>query len=457
MMKEYNLKIQILLLILFVFASLDTKAQQTEIVGKILSETDSPLIGATIIVNDSIGTVSGRDGLFELKTKSITQAVTVQVRRIGYETLDTLIQTKALKTYLELRLKKAVYTQPEVEVLDKKITKIFDKKDWVILDLKVYQDFLFLIYLEGDNRYVGRAKTNGVFIDKVIVTEKYDRMKEACTGSLYFLARDGYAILKMETDSIFELEASASIADIKDYIEPCLFKVDNKYLFKSYARHNKVVNYFRYNEAKKTELVIRLYDQAAAEVAQSYYREIIGMYHHAVAYPSPDAIDAGIQRENLIARGEWSGDLMDLVINTDIHFAVSYYQNIEARPTKTLEFLWEEEGYVFDHLNQMVYRVSTSSGAAEPLYMKGDYLKDKKADYQIIQDKARNINYLIDDKDQLFYMKITNDDVSLTPAFTIEEKFSFVKYVCIHDGVLYYVYKPDRTSPFTQIKTKKLD
>lgn len=453
------MKIQTVLLILFALISLKMNGQQTEIVGKILSEKDSALIGATIIVNDSIGTVSGRDGLFAIKMKGLTQAVTLQVRRIGYETLDTLIETKALKTYLEIKLKKTVYSQPEVEVVDKKITKIFDKKDWVILDLKIYQNLLFLIYLEGDKRYVGRAKTNGVFIDKIAVREKYDRMKEACTGSLYFLARDGYAILKMDADSTsaFALEAGASINDIKDYIEPCLFKVDNKYLFKSYARHNKVVNYFRYNEAKKTELVIRLYDQAAAEVAQSYYREIIGMYYQAVANPSPDDIDAGIERENLIARGEWSGDLMDLMINTDIHFAVSYYQNIEARPIKTIEFKWEDEGYVFDHLNQLVYRISTRSGEAEALYMKGDYLKDKKADYQLIQDKARNINYLIDDKDQLFYMKITNDAVSLTPAFTIEEKFSFVKYVSIHDGVLYYVYKPNRTTPYTQIKTKKLE
>ena len=453
------MKTPILFLILFLALSIELSAQDLLITGKVLTEENVRLAGATVEVNQTTGTVVDEEGKFEVKVENQDQKISLRVRMIGYETLDTIIQTELTKIHLELRLKETYYDQPELIVSDKKIKNIFDKDDWVILDSKIYKGFLFLIYIEANKRYIGLAKLNGVFVNQLKLDKKYDRIKESCMETLYLIGKNDYAVLKTNTDLTFDLENGKSIDDIKKYIDPCLFKLANQYVFKSYAKHNKEVNYFTYNEDKKQELILQLKDEKARRVAQSYYNDIIRLYYQGISGSKEEAIDEGVGGGvNIIERGEWSGDLEDLIgtLDPEIIFAISYYRNIEAQPIKILELKWQNRGYLIDLLNIEAYEILNNIKGTKKLKINNGDLIKKKQRYTVIQDKDRSVNYLIDKSHQLYSLSVKEEEIKIESFFKIDKADAFVRNVIINDDFLYYVYQPNRLSPYTKIKIEAL-
>lgn len=449
------MKTSVPFLILFLILSIDIKSQDVFITGKVLSEDNIKLVGATVELNKTTGTVVDKNGRFEITAKNSDQKISLSVRMIGYEVLDTIIQTDATKIHLELKLKETYYEQPELVISDDRIISVFGKADWVILDSKIFNDFLYLIYIESNKRYIGLAKPNGAFIDKLRLNKRYDEIKESCTGLLYLISQNEYATLNLNPNLTLNLEAGKSLEVIKDFVEPCLFKINHQFVFKSYAKHNKEVSYFTYNEDKKQELLLQLEDEKARLIAQSYYNEIIRMYYVGISSPQKGTIDeGGVDGINIIERGEWSGELEDLIgtLDPEIIFAISYYKNVEAQPIKTLELEWKNRGYVLDLLNLEAYELLNNSTDHKKLEFKNSELINEKQSYRILQDKSKRTNYLIDKTNRIYKLSIYEDELKIEPFFEIEKGDAFVKNVMINDGFLYYVYQPNKIVPYTKLK-----
>jgi len=194
------MKKSILFLFLFTIITLEVKSQDLLITGKVTSEEEINLVGATIEVNQINGTVTNEEGAFGIKVKNSDQGIDLKVRMIGHETLDTIIKTELSKIHLVFKLKETFYDQPELVVSGKKTTNIFNKNDWIVLDSKIHNDLLCLIYIEANKRYFGLAKLNGTLINRQKLDEKYSQLKESCTGAMCLIAKNEY-VLKVTGNS----------------------------------------------------------------------------------------------------------------------------------------------------------------------------------------------------------------------------------------------------------------
>lgn len=317
-----------------VFLTFNTVAAQStiHIEGIVQSEDGEALYKSLISVGkaSSISSISGYYRFDIPKTDSIRLAVSY----LGYATMDTVfLRPLNDSLVVNFKLKRTSFSLPEVSVRPQ-TQSLFDRSDWIILDYLTVSEYIVLLVIDANKRWLYTYSIEGKFVSRLTINKHYNQLHKSCLGSIYVLGKRFYA----KVDSLLKIVVGQK--DIRkkfdQFIAPCLFQFDDRLIFKSWQQHNQRADYFYYQK-QQSVLLYSIYDKQAQQMALSQYNRIISMYYQARSSSAEEDIDAGFQRENIIEGGRWNGDLTNLIVTNKIHQEVGYYEAVLTRPVRTWE------------------------------------------------------------------------------------------------------------------------
>lgn len=410
-----------------------TSAQKINIEGKVTSQADAiPLLGATVQVNEQFNTLSDEEGAFSVEVEEQEQ-YRIVVRMLGYETVDTTIRTSFDKIFLDVEMKEALFDLPSIEIMASSFNA-FDFEGWNILDFDFLEDRLLVLYLLGRERRIGLFNQNGLMLFSVELEDKYDQIFTSCSGKIHLVGDGGGVELYIQKDQINFLKTyKRQLFD--DLIQPCVAVCKQERVFKNLSDHNKKARYFKYPDPQSPVLITEIFDKKSAKVAQSYYNEIIGLYYLTVSSSGQGAIDEGFTKDNVIARGHWSGDLFDLIISNDLLAAVAYYRNVESMPIDVREFGFNDKLYLMDFVNEQLLKIDTEKPGTSKLKITGfDWHRKTK----VLQDKITGNVYLLSPDDELFEFNINEKSCSLKKLLDLKFIGNFPKGFQVFNNEFYY-------------------
>lgn len=448
--RPYRLKL--LFLLLSLSYQLHVAGQTITIEGVILSTDETPIGGATIEYEEGKGVSADAKGVFKLELAE-QPSYTLKVRSIGYVELDTTVQIEGPSTYVVIQLEEQVYTQPEV-VVTEDVNTVFERKEWQVQDFRVHQDRIYVLYWLNNRKHVLLANLRGIQLDEMDVENGYAELYTSCSGRLYLKGKAGLVEIGEQDNELAQLGKPISPSDFEKFMFPCFDKLAGNFLFKRYQDHNKRLHYFTYNEEKKAELIYEIFDREAYKSARRSYNRIIGLYHRSVSAPGGTGISEGIPQINIIARGEWNGDLMELILNNEIQFAVSYYQNIEARELDAYEFSHGEQLYILDKLKKEVLRYHGSTKKLQKV--KVDPAINWKKLNEVLLDAKEEKVYLSMGKRGLYELEIGEKRLSVKSVKELEKSWLDNQNAQIYDGALYYFSQPNITKFQTVFKKESI-
>lgn len=433
------LKLSFLFITLTILNPILSTSQTVILDGTILTIDQQALEGVSIEYEEKKGVITDQNGKFKLNLENQKQ-YTLKVRSLGFIDLDTTIIATDKQPSIVLTLRKQTYVQPEI-VVTEKINTLFKQKDLIVKDLVVQDGQIYTLYLQNNKRYLSLSNLKGIQLSKILLDKKYNELYKSCSDRLYLKSKKELIETSSLNKEIKLSQSKINIDDFNKFMAPCMDKLKEQFIFKKFSDHNKRVSYFKYDQEKKQQLLYQIFDTDAFQVVSSYYYEIIAMYAKAISQPEPGAIDEGIERENMIRMGEWSGDLIDLVINNEILFAVSYYQNVEARAFDTYEFKHKEKLYIVNTIKKEIIAYSSLSMQAQKISMNSEFKWDKLK--KVLYDKKAKRIFLLLEKNKIYELIINKNKASIKAIKNIEGSWKYKKALQIYDGNLYYFYQPN--------------
>ena len=426
-----------LLVIVLMFVTVAIYGQKHHLKGTVGATDGTPLVGASVAISESYGAVTDLIGEYDLILDATADSVQVQYRMLGYALLDTVLVYSDKDINLDVVLTPISYEQPTIEITADGFNA-FQNEQWRILDIDVHEGRLLILYLKGMSRYIELFSENGLSIQKSELKTPYREIFNSCMGGLHLVGEDRCVEVSMEADGLRPVKEYGRLMFDKS-LTPCMYKNDEYTILKYWFNHNKKARYFKYQNEELTVLK-EIFDELSASTAQSYYRDIISSYYYYTNNPQEGAIDLGIPRENIIVDGSWSGDLLELAINNDLHNQIAYFLNVEARPLKLKELSIDDTLYIFDVVNESVLMYHDSLDSIKT-YSAPDYIWSKS--FELMIDAFDNTPYLLQDKQVLYELSFVNWDcraVAVNSERQADEKMFGAQ---IYNNVLYY-YTTDR-------------
>jgi len=332
-------------------------SQQLQIFGSILDTDSIPLPGATITYDVKNGTVSDVNGNFYIET-DLRASIKLTIRFIGYKTIDTLINTEGEgPVFLAFQMRPELIELPNVQITTT-YQNIFEEYEPHIIDFIIARDTIFLIVKSGRSTYLNTANLNGTILDEYELIGGYNRFYKSCLGGIILVGQEQCAEMHVIKNNIF-VTNEFSVDYFNKYIVPCQLKKDESLIFKNISKHNKKIDYFKYEESQDPVILYSVYDREGEKVSESYYRQLIGQYMSEAENPNLEDIDYGFERDNLIEDGVWNGDIQDLIISNGTQQLAVQYQALGLKAVESDLFVVDQELYIMDRLGKEIIQLNS--------------------------------------------------------------------------------------------------
>lgn len=414
--------------LIFIFSVVvyTSTAQEINIYGNITDSEGQALSGATIKYQSKLGTVADSRGNFHIKTK-YQEMLALQIRFIGYKSVDTLIQLEAgIDHFIHIEMEVQLNMLPDIEITAD-YQNIFENYPFHIVDFTIAKGMIYILSKKGRTSYLSKAHINGTILEEHKLEGKFTQFHNSCLGGIILVGDNQCAELHELENKLF-ITNEFSIDYFNKYIIPCQIKHEEGLIFKSKTKHNKKIEYYKFEKDIEPALIYSIYDKDGARVAQSYYNEMIGQYYRESETSSLEDIDHGFDRENIIKDGTWNGDLLDLVISNKTQQRVVQYQSLGLTEVKSDIFVVNGEIYILDDHNSQILKMKNSL----EIEWAADY--DFEGDISTISDLKTQSFLKVDDK--LYSIKST--DKELTIEYHSDLKYYyFTEKTLLHQGILY--------------------
>jgi hypothetical protein len=421
-----------------------TSSQSTIHVSGIVKSEDGEILYKALVRHETSSSISNSLGYYHLSIPK-TDSFRLEVSYLGYQTVDTLIASPFNDSItINFRLKSTSLSLPEINISPQTQT-LFDRSNWVILDYLIVPEKILLLVIENNKRWLYSYTISGEFISRLAIGKQYNQIHQSCLGSVYILNKQFFIQVDFSSYQI-KLSRRDTRSKFDQFIAPCLFKVDDQLIFKSWQQHHQRADYFFYQKQHPT-LLYSTYDRKAEQVAASQYNKVINMYLQTRSTSSKETIDHGFQKENIITNGSWNGDLTDLIITNNIHQEVGFYEAVLARPVKTWDAILEGNKFIIvDFVEQKALLFSKVSAKGFKL-VPVDPLIWEDAKSMLLSDSRNEQLYFLDSKNQLYQLNYKKG--ILTASFTqrITSPSSYVGQYIIFGRYLYFISYPSRQSP----------
>ena len=438
---------------LLFFSSLSfLSAQKTIIQGQVLLDENENAYGALISLQDSLQQVVNENGEFFFELNDPLLSVKFSISFLGYENLDTIILLNDASNIskFDFTLEKKAFGIPEIIVTDEKELNLFEKTNWTILDMVLYEESFFLIAIDKRRRYLFQYDKEGFFVEKVEM-KKINSFVVSCLGSLYVKSNAGCFQLSVEEE--IEIVAELTLSKFDEQLKPCVAYYESKMVYEFLSHHNKRKKYVKIWDKGKRKTIASIVDKKAEKVSRSYYYEILGAYGRAIEFPSGNEINAGVGQPNIIKNGSWKGDLKELIINNELHGKVSYYLNVESKPIQVLNFFYQEKLYLLDYVNQEFLSFDA----------KNDFVKEKidsNFDWNV-QLKLLNVQQgetvYFYSKDDIYKLNTSKESTQIFNFFSIPNDLYYKQIVGADSNFVYVVGRKDISIPKMVVKKYRLN
>jgi len=419
-------------------------AQSSFIRGLIQSETQIPLMGATIQAESLSGTVTDERGSFELELINPTDKVLLKVKMLGYKDLDTLIKIGEREVYLELVLKQNAYLLPTAEVPIEQFNLFFNNA-WNLLDHCVLKTNHYVLAYQNNERKLLIFSPEGNLLKQQNLEKKYNRILKSCQNQLHLIGKEDYSKVNYRFGTLEIKPYDGNL--FNNLIKKCILKNNEEYIFKEFSGHNKVVKYFTYPEPGRPLLIKEIIDNKAKRASNSYYQQIIREYYRTVEVPDSTNIAFGVRQDNIIAKGEWSGNLKELIVTNELQSLVGYYLNIVSQELNVYEFSVNDTIRIFDLNNYQLYTLGVQKMKKHKISLNREAFGNKS---QIVQDQTTDELYLINKSHEVYRINLSKNGVQLHLCTKLSTKNPIYKKYQIDDRALYYISK-QRDKPVSKM------
>ena len=407
-------------------------AQNIRIEGTILSENNIPLVGATIAVNDQITSTTDQ-GTFNLEVEIIETQFLVSIRMLGYSSIDTLIALSMENVVLEIKMKERAYDIPSVKIHANSFNAFkFDKYN--ILDYIIRNEQIIILYTIGNKRYLSVFGMDGFELSTTILNKKYNLLYLSCSKQVHLLTDEEGVELYFSNAKII-LSKPYEIKNFESLIKPCIANCEGELIFKNLTFHNKKALYFIYPEPNTPKLIATIMDVEGANHARSSYYKIMGQYRYSITNPEEGSIDEGIDRENIINNGTWSGNLIDLANSNDLLSDIAYYQNVESKEIDLREFSFEGNLYIMDFVNKKMIKIDIKKSHVNEFKIEGFNWHRKS---KILIDRISGRPYILSNKMILYNLDIQKKECSFHEIQNLNLKGKIPQGFKIYNDKLYY-------------------
>jgi len=417
---------RILFILFLFFCTSVSLAQHIDIYGQVTDADGEPMSGATINYQPKSGTVTDSNGNFHIETTA-KNSIKLKIRFIGYKTVDTLLTLdNATEVFLQITMSPDLQELPNIEI-SAKYQNIFDNYRSHIIDFTISKNIFYLIVKKGQKTFLCKANLNGTILEEHKLENSYNRFYNSCMGGVILVGSEWCAELHNLDDKLF-ITNEFSIDHFNKYIVPCKLKRNETLLFKNISKHNKKIDYFKFEQDRNPIIFYTVHDKKGEMVSQSYYRELLGAYYRETENVSINDIDYGFERQNIIDDGAWNGDLQDLIITNITHRLVLQYQALGLQEVESDLFVVDGTIYILDVLNKQIVQVREDLEYAYPIDI---FDLD---DIKIISDNKTSTYFQIDD--DLYAVQIEANKMQLELVKELEHCY-FNERKLLHEGILY--------------------
>ncbi len=443
----------ITILFLFFFASISfLSAQKITIQGQVRLNEEENAYGALVTLQDSLQQVVDEVGDFFFELNEPLSSAKFSISFLGYENLDTIISLNdAFDIYkFDFTLEKRIFEISEITVTDQKELNLFEKTNWTILDMVIYDESFFLIAIDENIRYLFQYDKEGSFLTKEKM-KKINSFQVSCLGSLYVLSNS--RCFQLSVKEKIEIVAEMSISTFNENLKPCVAHYKSKMVYEFFSNHNKRKKYIKIWDQGKQKTIASIFDKDAEKVARSHYYEIIGEYSQAIANPDESGIDTGIGKPNIVADGTWDGDLTRLIINNELGRLVSNYLNVESKPIKVLNFFYQEKLYLLDYVNEDFLSFDAKNDFGKE---KIDLDLDWNTQLKLLNVQLNEAVYFYS-KNDIHKLNTNNDRAQIVKFYSIPNELAYQEVVGIDTEFVYVIGRKDIGIPKMMVKKYKLN
>lgn len=394
---------------------------QKQLLGNLTNRTFESIPFATVQVDSNLYSSSDRNGFFNLEIPEEWTKVTLTIRALGYETIDTTIDVSLSKTYIKLQMEEKTFFLKEVEI--RPDYTVYDRKNWTIHDYVVDNEKIIVLYSWGKKRKLGVYNLIGETLQNYEIENDFKGLEKSYLGTYLLKGKKEFIELAFRDGKLTEIGKN-SMEFYNELILGCLGEVNDALLYKKYSIHNKRLQYYLSHEDEAPDIIIEVFDMNAAIVSQSYYNEIIAMYKMEA------------NEFNLIDAGLWDGNLLDLAVSVPLMRIITQFLHLELKEVNATEFRVEDTLFVMDYIEKRLIQVNLSEKLSQYKTFK-DFDWDKKDDV-ILKDAKTQKVILLRDK-MLFHFRNNVKTAEFSNRTPLKLNGSFPEKYQLSNDLLYYI------------------
>ncbi len=438
-------------IILFLFLEI-IQAQEVDIFGSIESIDSQKLSFVSIYQDGNLVALSDENGYFSFVCQ-YSDSLKLSVNSIGFKSVTkVLMLTKDnLKYQVDFVLDTDYNKLDEIRIIEKAIN-VFSINNWNILDYLIDKKNIFVLAEDIPKIYLYAFDIKGKFLSKKLLHTKYKELFISCLGGYHLIGNNECSEFLYINKSI-EIKKKYKRKQFEDFLLPCKIKYDSILIFKGFQNLNKKIQFYYYNENKEKEIIFNVFNREKAKYTSKEYRELIYLYYKTINKENNDPNSVTFHY-NIIEDGNWSGDLLDLVISYDLMLKVMWFKNISLKKINADIVNIDNKLFVFDFENNnysIVPFAKNNSKGYKLNHFEGDFKTPK-----IITDIKTNINYIVSDNRDIYKITKIKHEISVSKIYEIDSKYFFPRRVSIIDNELYFLVYDNLHSMYNKIVKKKL-
>lgn len=421
---------QKLTFLILLFSCQTILAQNQIIFGQVSNETGLPLVGATILFDNNKGTSTDKNGFFISKPKKPIKSITASF--VGYHSKKkTIKKTKSDTIFIDFFLEKKAEQIGTITINESKIFKVFNERNYSVIDFEITNDFIYLLTYERGKRKVILLNFNEQRLSTLKLSFDAKELRKDCFGNIHALGKTKVAELSTKEQELFIL-AENKTEVFEEKLAPCQTIFNNQVFFKKKALFNQHAEYYFIERNTKVLKTLKsIYFNEGYLTAQHKYREIIKAYYGYIQERHKSTVEVA----NIIELGLWDGKLIRLANAATIGL-IGHFQNRYERPIYCPLFNINNKLYLFDHIN-------------DTLSVYDSNLNESKIPIQYHHQKGWKRELLWDESSNKIYAKFNKRGIPSFQEIDIEtgeatkvhslNEHTFPEKIIIRNGAVYYI------------------
>lgn len=393
----------------FLFLSATISAQDISIL--LLNIDKQPIQDAVVNVD---GESKVTDGLGVANFTSIKKKEKTRIRisHILYIELDTMVDMS--EGFLTITLQEKQFSFPIIDISYKQ--SLYEKFMNIISCWSNGNEIYAIVERKGEY-FIEAYNLEGTFLSKEILDERYFGFFHIQGSSRLHLLNnkrgleiditDPYRMMKIVEKPSLEYDNIKKIKAIYDN--------GDRLIFEEQTNFNKSIYVSKINTQSYDRIVLYFQeDVEELDNAKHYYQKIISEYRRTVLSDDKWSISNGIPQIDIVADGEWSGDLFDLAESNELIHQVVYFEQIIAKERTIKYILTADYLYFIDPFSFNLISIDLASDKSRvtntlPISKNNDIFESEGNVY-IVSD---NTAYKLIDNDQFVEHGLIEEKVDI--------------------------------------------